>query len=157
MLTYAIRRSLQAIPLLLLISMILFAILHAMPGGGLAAYAGNPHLTAADIERLRHNLGLDRPLYIQYFNWLWKVLHGDWGWSTLNSTTVVEAFLERLPATLELMVTSFIIVPAAILLGASRVKWLARHAWVLVLLGPIVFVGCYVGICEVCFRFVRPS
>src|SRR5215469_3494312 len=109
MLTYAIRRSLQAIPLLLLISMILFAILHAMPGGGLAAYAGNPHLTAADIERLRHNLGLDRPLYIQYFNWLWKVLHGDWGWSTLNSTTVVEAFLERLPATLELMVTSFII------------------------------------------------
>jgi peptide/nickel transport system permease protein len=109
MLTYAIRRTLQAIPLLLLISMILFAILHAMPGGGLAAYAGNPHLTAADIARLQHNLGLDRPVYIQYLNWLGKVLHGDWGWSTLNSTTVVEAFVERLPATLQLMVTSFVI------------------------------------------------
>src|SRR5262249_36503154 len=65
--------------------------------------------------------------------------------------------IERRSIGIELMVTSFIIVPAAILLGASRVKWLARHAWVLVLLGPIVFVGCYVGICEVCFRFVRPS
>jgi hypothetical protein len=65
--------------------------------------------------------------------------------------------VERRGIGIELMVASFIIVPAAILLGASRVKWLARHAWVLVLLGPIVFVGCYVGICEVCFRFVRPS
>jgi peptide/nickel transport system permease protein len=109
MLTYAIRRSLQAIPLLLLISMVLFAILHAMPGGGLAAYAGNPHLTAADIARLQHNLGLDRPVWVQYLNWLGKVLHGDWGWSNLNSTTVIEAFAERLPATLTLMVTSFVI------------------------------------------------
>jgi hypothetical protein len=65
--------------------------------------------------------------------------------------------IERRGVGIELMTASFIIVPAALLLGASRVKWLARHAWVLVLLGPIVFVGCYVGICEVCFRFVRPS
>src|SRR5580704_7661148 len=109
MLTYAIRRTLQAIPLLLLISGVLFAILHAMPGGGLAAYAGNPHLTAADIARLQHNLGLDRPVWVQYLSWLGKVLQGDWGWSNLNSTTVIEAFAERLPATLTLMVTSFVI------------------------------------------------
>ena len=72
---------------------------------------------------------------------------------------VVWQFLavERRSAGIELMAASFIIVPAVLLLGASRVNWLARHAWVLVLLGPIVFVGCYVGICEVCFRFVRPS
>ncbi|HEV2909711.1 MAG TPA: ABC transporter permease [Candidatus Eremiobacteraceae bacterium] len=109
MLTYAIRRTLQAIPLLLLISGVLFSILHAMPGGGLAAYAGNPHLTAADIARLQHNLGLDRPVWVQYLSWLGKVLQGDWGWSNLNSTTVIEAFAERLPATLTLMVTSFVI------------------------------------------------
>jgi len=108
-LTYTVRRTLEAIPLLLLISMILFAILHAMPGGGLAAYAGNPHLTEADIERLRHNLGLDRPLYIQYFAWLGRLAHGDLGWSQLNSTPATEALLERLPATLQLMVTSFIV------------------------------------------------
>ena len=109
MLTYAVRRTLQAIPLLLLISLILFAILHAMPGGGLAAYAGNPHLTQADIDRLRHNLGLDQPLYVQYLRWLGKVLTGDLGWSNMNSTPVTEAFVERFPATLELMGASFLV------------------------------------------------
>ena len=46
----------------------------------------------------------------------------------------------------------FIIVPSALLLGASRLQWIARHAWVLVLAGPILFVGCYVGICELCVK-----
>ena len=46
----------------------------------------------------------------------------------------------------------FIIVPSAILLGASRLRWLARHAWVFLLIGPVVFVGCYVGICELCVK-----
>lgn len=48
--------------------------------------------------------------------------------------------------------TLFIVVPTALLLGASRRQWIARHAWVLVLLGPILFVGCYVGICELCVK-----
>jgi acid phosphatase family membrane protein YuiD len=46
----------------------------------------------------------------------------------------------------------FIVVPSALLLGASRLQWIARHAWVLVLAGPILFVGCYVGICELCVK-----
>jgi peptide/nickel transport system permease protein len=109
MVVYAIRRSLQAIPLLVLISVILFSILHAMPGGGLAAYTQNPHLTQADIERLKHNLGLDRPVIFQYWGWLVAMFHGDLGWSQMNSTPVTEALLERLPATLELMTISFVI------------------------------------------------
>jgi hypothetical protein len=52
----------------------------------------------------------------------------------------------------EVITTSFILVPSALLLGASRVRWLSRHAWVLLLVGPIVFVGCFVGICEVCAK-----
>ena|SRR5579862_2083011 len=52
------------------------------------------------------------------------------------------------------MGASFILVPAALLLGVSRVNWIARHAWLLVLLGPFAFVGCYVGICELCFKLV---
>src|SRR5262245_10582520 len=51
------------------------------------------------------------------------------------------------------IVTSlFIVVPSALLLGASRLQWIAKHAWVLVLAGPILFVGCYVGICELCVK-----
>jgi hypothetical protein len=65
--------------------------------------------------------------------------------------------IERRSVGIELMATSFIVVPAALLLGASRVSWLARRAWVLVLLGPIVFVGCYVGICELCYGLIRSS
>ncbi|HXN08508.1 MAG TPA: ABC transporter permease [Candidatus Acidoferrales bacterium] len=109
MLNYTIRRLIQAIPLLVLISIILFTILHFMPGGPLAPYMQNPHITAADIARLKHNFGLDRPVYIQYFSWLGKYITGDWGWSTMNSTPAKEAILERLPATLELMSASLVV------------------------------------------------
>jgi hypothetical protein len=51
-----------------------------------------------------------------------------------------------------IVAASFVIVPSALLLGASRLRWMARHAWVFVLVGPIVFVGCYVGICELCVK-----
>ncbi len=109
MFTYVVRRTLQAIPLLILISVILFIILHEAPGGGLGPYLQNPHITAADIARLKHNLGLDRPLPFQYVAWLGHVITGDFGYSTSNSEPVFNAILERLPATLELMVTSFVL------------------------------------------------
>ncbi|HTX58065.1 MAG TPA: ABC transporter permease, partial [Verrucomicrobiae bacterium] len=103
-----VRRTLQAIPLLLLISMILFVILNNAPGGALGPYLQNPHITAADIARLKHNLGLDKPIWFRYFVWLGHVLTGDMGYSTSNSEPVLQALLERLPATLELMGTSFV-------------------------------------------------
>jgi hypothetical protein len=65
--------------------------------------------------------------------------------------------IDRRSVGIELMAASFILVPAALLLGVSRVNWLARHAWVLVLIGPIAFVGCYVGICELCYGLIRAS
>jgi peptide/nickel transport system permease protein len=104
-----VRRTLQAIPLLLLISMILFVILNNAPGGALAPYLQNPHITPADIERLKHNLGLDKPIWFRYFVWVGHVLTGDLGYSTSNSEPVLQALLERLPATLELMGISTIV------------------------------------------------
>ena len=62
-------------------------------------------------------------------------------------------WLARLPdITRPLLVGLFVLVPSALLLGASRVRWIAHHAWMLVLVGPIVFVGCFVGICEFCAK-----
>lgn len=110
------RRTIQSIPLLLLISIILYLILNNAPGGPLAPYLQNPHITPADIERLKHNLGLDRPIWYRYLVWLGQVLHGDLGYSTSNSEPVLQAILERLPATIELMGASFIF---AVLLGLA--------------------------------------
>jgi peptide/nickel transport system permease protein len=111
-----LRRTLQAIPLLILISLILFVILHNAPGGGLGPYLQNPHITQADIARLKHNLGYDKPIVVQYVLWLGHVITGDFGYSTSNSEPVFNAILERLPATLELMISSFVI---AFLIGVS--------------------------------------
>ncbi|MGA8097201.1 MAG: ABC transporter permease [Candidatus Cybelea sp.] len=109
MLNYVARRTLQAIPLLLAISVILYGILYNMPGGPLAPYLQNPHITAADIARLKHNLGMDQPVPIQYLRWLGHVLTGDMGYSTSNSEPVFQALIERFPATLELMGASLLI------------------------------------------------
>src|SRR5579863_8538603 len=87
-----------------------------MPGGPLAPYLQNPHITPADIARLRHNLGMDQPVPIQYLKWLGHVLVGDMGYSTSNSEPVFQALIERFGATVELMGASLLI---AILVGVT--------------------------------------
>jgi peptide/nickel transport system permease protein len=104
------------VPLLLLISIILYWILSNAPGGPLAPYLQNPHITAADIARLKHNFGLDQPLPVRYLRWLGMVVQGDLGYSTSNSETVVQAIVERLPATILLTGTSFAV---SLLIGVS--------------------------------------
>ncbi|HEV3090331.1 MAG TPA: ABC transporter permease [Candidatus Cybelea sp.] len=110
------RRTLQAIPLLLAISVILYGILYNMPGGPLAPYLQNPHITAADIARLKHNLGLDQPVPIQYLKWLGHILVGDMGYSTSNSEPVFQALIERFPATLLLQGVAMLV---AIAIGVT--------------------------------------
>ena len=102
----ALRRLLQAVPLLLLISVVVFALLHAAPGGPVEIYLSNPNVRPEDIARLRTSLGLDRPLPVQYVSWLGAFLRGDWGYSFTDGRPVVERLLERVPATLELVATS---------------------------------------------------
>jgi len=119
------RRTLQAIPLLLLISALVFALLHAAPGGPLAIYLSNPNVRPQDIERLRHALGLDRPLAEQYWTWLGAFLRGDWGYSYSDGRTVVARVGERLPASLELVGVALaaavaLTLPAGIVSAATR-------------------------------------
>ena len=109
MVGFITRRLVLALPLLLLISMVIYWILQNAPGGPLAPYLQNPHITQADIERLRHNFGLDQPLPLRYMAWLQHILHGDFGYSTSNSEPVLQAIFERMPATLELMLSAFVL------------------------------------------------
>jgi peptide/nickel transport system permease protein len=103
---YIIRRIAQTLPLLLLVSLLVFALIHAAPGGPLSLYLDNPNVRPEDIERLRRQMGLDRPLPAQYLSWLWAFVRGDWGYSYADGRPVLERLLERVPATLELVGTS---------------------------------------------------
>jgi peptide/nickel transport system permease protein len=100
---FLVRRTVHALPLLLGISALVFALLHAAPGGPLAIYLSNPNVRPEDIERLRRALGLDRALPAQYWSWLTAFVRGDWGYSYSDGRAVAVRVAERLPATLELV------------------------------------------------------
>jgi len=107
---YVVRRLIQALPILLAISVASFAIMKAMPGGPLAAYEGNPDFTEADRLRLEHAFGLDQPLPLQYISWLGSFVRLDWGYSFSSHQPVLALIGERLPNTLYLMGTVFVVV-----------------------------------------------
>jgi peptide/nickel transport system permease protein len=102
-LQYIIRRLLQAIPLLIGVSIIGFAMMHLAPGGPLAVYTLNPTITAQDIERIKHVFGLDQPIHIQYIKWAYGIFSGNWGYTFFGGRPVLQVILERFPATLLLM------------------------------------------------------
>ncbi len=106
---YAIRRSIQALPLLFGIVAITFAFIHLAPGGSLALLAHSPNMTQAQLNNIKANLGLDRPVVVQFALWLGGIVHGDWGYSYVDGRPVLQVILERLPATLELMGAGFVI------------------------------------------------
>ena len=81
MFKYIGRRLLQAIPLLIGVSILAFAMMHLAPGGPLAVYTLNPTITAQDIERIKAVFGLDQPLYIQYAKWAMGMFTGNWGYT----------------------------------------------------------------------------
>ncbi len=113
---YIFRRILHSIPLLLIISIICFSLMHLAPGGPTALFAQNPKIRAEDIQRIRRNFGLDQPVPIQYLKWLKSVMLGDWGYSFVTGQPVTKMILERVPATLELMIGAFIL---SIILGVA--------------------------------------
>ena len=120
--------------------MILYWILSNAPGGPLAPYLQNPHITPADIERLKHNFGLDQPLPVRYVRWLGMVLHGDLGYSTSNSESVTDAIVERLPATLLLAGTSFVL---SLIIGISFgiIAAVKPYSWIDYLVTTFAFFG----------------
>lgn len=116
MLKFILRRFLQAIPLIVGVSIIAFGLMHLAPGGPLAVYTLNPTIQAQDIERLKVALGLDQPLHIQYLKWAYGMFTGTWGNTFFGGRPVLHVILERVPATLVLMGTSLAL---AMLIGTA--------------------------------------
>jgi peptide/nickel transport system permease protein len=120
MAVFLLRRILGAIPLLLFVSVTVYALLHAAPGGPTGAYMRRGSMNAADLAALEEKLGLNDPLPIQYGKWLGRVLQGDLGMAVTTKRPVAVEILDRLPNTLTLMavawaVTLLIAIPVGIL------------------------------------------
>ncbi|MDA8051244.1 MAG: ABC transporter permease [Rhodospirillales bacterium] len=111
---FLLRRLGQSLLLLWLVSVIGFAVLHLAPGGPLAEFTLTPGMTAAELKRIAHQMGLDRPLPVQYWEWFRRMVVGNWGRSYRDNQPVLWEIGARLPATLELMISSTLI---AVLLG----------------------------------------
>src|SRR6195952_4517871 len=95
---YALVRLLQMIPLLLMVSLLSFGLIKLVPGDP-AVVMGGATATASEIEAIRHNLGLDRPLHEQLLAYYGNLAHGDLGRSLMLGQPVREALLERAPVT----------------------------------------------------------
>ncbi|HEX2793134.1 MAG TPA: ABC transporter permease [Croceicoccus sp.] len=109
MLRFLLNRVTQIIVLLVIVSLIGFFILNLIPGGPLAQYSLDPGMTQADIERLKEQLGLNRPLWVQYLDWAWRLVRGDWGTSFRDGAPVLDVIGRHLMATLLLMGSSTVI------------------------------------------------
>lgn len=124
MLTYVVRRLLWAIPVLVGLSVLLFAFIHLLPGDPCSTILGM-HTTAELCDRLHHTLGLDLPIWQQYLNYVAHVLSGDFGSSIINGKSVLGEFASRFPATVELTLAALIF---AVGVGIPLGQVAARHA-----------------------------
>ncbi|HEY0294848.1 MAG TPA: ABC transporter permease [Bordetella sp.] len=139
MLRYLIGRLLGAVPVLLLVSLLTLSLLWLVPGDAAAELAG-PGASTEELQRLRTELGLDKPVYIQAARWYGNVLHGDLGRSLLLNRGVTEAILERLPVTgsltlLALFMTVAIGMASGVLAAVRRNTWVDQLSMSLALLG----------------------
>ncbi|MFG2357550.1 ABC transporter permease [Streptomyces sp. NPDC048521] len=122
--SFLIRRVLQAVAVIVIVTIVVFGLLHALPGGPARGILG-PQATAQQIARFNHEQGLDKPLPVQYLYYLNQLLHGDLGTSYTLNAPVSRLIGERLPKTLVLTVLSAVI---GLLLAIPLGMWQAvRH------------------------------
>jgi peptide/nickel transport system permease protein len=129
MITYISRRILQMIPLVFGISVVLFAVIQAAPGGPEGALLESGRFIDPEvIEAYRQRLGVDQPVHIQYVRWVAAALSGDLGISFSTTRPVAEMILERLPATVELMASAFLLA-ALVALALGVFSAVRQYSW----------------------------
>jgi len=144
MTTYILRRLLQAILILVIVSLLVFFVMRLLPGDPIIIYvAQTAELEAMPpemIETLRAKFGLDKPIMVQYFNWVSGIFQGDFGESIFYHEKVSRLLLERFPVTLHIGVLALIVgaiigVVAGLLAGIRRGKWVDK------IITPLTYVG----------------
>jgi peptide/nickel transport system permease protein len=146
--TYILRRLLQIVPTILMITLVVFVMMRSIPGDPVVALLGDAY-NEEDAVKVRAEYGLDKPVLVQYGIWLGKLVQGDWGTSILSGRPVLKDVMIRLPVTLELIVLSMavalaIAIPAAIIGALRQNTWADYSATSIAMVGvsiPEFFAG----------------
>jgi dipeptide transport system permease protein len=126
---FLLKRLGLVLPTFLGITFLVFSLIRLIPGDPVEALSGERGMTAERYQRLLHEFGLDRPLPVQYLDYVWRALHGDLGFSTITHEPVFREFIARFPATIELSACAMLLaivigLPAGILAALKRNTWL---------------------------------
>ena len=150
MFAYLVRRILATIPVMGVVALFVFALLHLSPGDPAVIIAGDT-ATLEDIARIRTALGLDQPLYVQFGSWVWKLMHGDLGISIFTNLPVMTLIKQRVEPTVALTLSTLLVtIPIAIPLGVIGAwkagTWVDRVVMVFAVIGFSVptFVLAYI-------------
>jgi dipeptide transport system permease protein len=125
LLSFILRRAGLVVPTFLGITLLVFALIRLIPGDPVEALSGERGMTEERYRRLLQEFGLDRPLPVQYAEYVWRALHGDLGISTITHEPVFREFMARFPATVELSAVAMLLalvigIPAGILAAVRR-------------------------------------
>jgi dipeptide transport system permease protein len=125
MLAFLLKRIGLVVPTFLGITLLVFSLIRLIPGDPVEALSGERGMTAERYQRLMHEFGLDRPLPVQYADYVWRALHGDLGVSAISHEPVFGEFMARFPATIELSVCAMLLavaigLPAGMLAAVKR-------------------------------------
>ncbi|GAB4565424.1 MAG: ABC transporter permease [Anaerolineae bacterium] len=125
---YIIRRLLALIPVLLGVSILVFSLIRMIPGDPVTVMLGE-RARPEDIARVREEMGFNRPIYIQYLEWMGRILRGDLGTSIINRTPVMDELKQRLPATIE-MVLGGMFLGVTIGIGVGILSAIRPNSWI---------------------------
>ena len=148
MLAYSIRRTLAAIPVMLVVALFVFSMLYIAPGDPATLIAGE-YATPADVEEMRRTLGLDRPFVIRFAEWTWRLLQLDLGESIFSNRPVSQLIAQRMEPTLSLMAVTLVFalviaIPAGVLAAYKAGTVIDRGIMTLAVFGfsiPVFVIG----------------
>ncbi len=148
MYAYIIRRVLSTIPVMAVVAVFVFLLLYLTPGDPAVVIAGD-YARPEDIERIREQLGLNKPLYVQFFTWVGNVFTGDLGISIFSNMPVLKLIGQRLEPTLALAICTMIFavvvaVPMGVLAAWKAHTWVDRVVMIFAVLGfsaPVFVIG----------------
>jgi peptide/nickel transport system permease protein len=148
MVSYILRRIVATLPVMAIVALFVFSLLHLAPGDPAVVIAGD-QASPADVEHIRQSLGLDRPFLVQFGIWLWGILHGDLGTSIFTNLPVASLIAQRIEPTLSLMAITLVLsvlvaVPLGVVAAWKAGSWVDRTIMAFAVFGfsvPVFVVG----------------